>query len=481
MIAPNTPQMYKFRLIAIIVITLIIIEFILFKLLYPYANFSSDSYVYINAAATNSDINIWPIGYSKFLRAFGTFIHNDTALVFFQYFFLEAAIFYFLFTFIYLLRPVKAATYVLLSFPLLNPVFLFLGNYISSDALFTALSFIWLTQLLWILYEFKPLYLFTHALVLLVAFTFRYNALYYPFISAIVFIASKQKWQVKTAAIAIIFLLPGVFIWHTGNQYYKLTGTRQFSAFGGWQLASNAMFMYSHAYKNDTAPVLPEFAALHKGVIRHMDSLSHAMNRPDTYLNDYYLWNPNNPLLQYMFLQSGTDAGGLDFKIWAPMAPLQGAYGVYLIRRHPGAYARYYLLPNTINYFIPPVEDLGIYNMRKDSVKKVEQIWFDYKSQKVKSYSKNIKILYPLPVLAFIIQIIFWGAIVSFLLLKAHRRAGEFFNASLLLITGLWIINFGFSILASPIMHRYQLFPLVLFFSFSVLLIERIYRTVWET
>ena len=472
--------MYKHRLVVIIVVALIIVEFILFKLLYPYANFSSDSYVYINAAAANSDVNIWPIGYSKFLRVFGTFIHNDTALVFFQYLFLEAAIFYFLFTIIELLRPVKAAVYILLCFPLLNPVFLFLANYVTSDALFTALSFVWLTQLLWMLYEFKPLYLFSHTVVLLVAFSFRYNALYYPFISAVVLLVSRQRWQMKIAAIAFIFLLPGVFVWHTSNQYYKLTGTRQFSAFGGWQLASNALFMYSHAYKHDTTPVPLRFAVLHKGVIRHMDSLSHSRNRPDAYLNDYYLWNPNNPLIQYMFSQSGTDAGALDFRIWAPIAPLQGAYGAYLIRQHPGAYARYYLLPNTINYFIPPLEDLGIYNMRKDSVKKVEQIWFDYKRQQVRSYSKDVSILYLMPVLAFIIQIIFFGTMVSFLLLKGHRKADKFFNVTLLLVMVVWIINFGFSVLASPIMLRYQLFPLVVFFSFSVLLIERIYKTAWE-
>jgi hypothetical protein len=425
--------MYKHRFVVTIVIALIIIEFILFKLLYPYANFSSDSYVYINAAAAKSDIHIWPIGYSKFLRVFGTFIHNDTAIIFFQYFFLEAALFYFLFTLIYLFRPVKPVIYVLFSLPV-HPVFLFLSNYVSSDALFTALSLIWLTQLLWILYKFKTSYLFTHALVLLAVFTFRYNALYYPFISAMVFIASTQRWQLKLAGIALALLLPGIFIWHTSNQYYKLTGTRQLSAFGGWQLASNALFMYGHAYRSDTTSVPIRFAALHKKVIRHMDSLSHTSDRPDEFLGDYYLWQPSNPLIQYMFLQSGTDATTLDFKLWAPMAPLHAAYGAYLIRRHPAAYARYYLWPNTINYFIPPLEDLAIYNMRKDTVKKVEQRWFEYKSQQVTSYSKDVSILYSLPVLAFIIHIIFLSTIVSFLLLKGHEKADKFFIAVLLLV-----------------------------------------------
>jgi hypothetical protein len=39
-----------------------IAQLIIFKLLYPYADFFSDSYSYIQAAAAHYDVSIWPIG-----------------------------------------------------------------------------------------------------------------------------------------------------------------------------------------------------------------------------------------------------------------------------------------------------------------------------------------------------------------------------------------------------------------------------------
>jgi hypothetical protein len=117
--------------------------------------------------------------------------------------------------------------------------------------------------------------------------------------------------------------------------------------------------------------------------------------------------------------------------------------------------------------------------MKKDSIKKLEQTWFNYKSQRVKSYSKDDSIFYPFPALVFIIHILFLCGVVSFVLLKGNSKTNGFFVSALLLVTGVWIANFGFSVLTSPIVLRYQLFPLLLFFSFSVLLIECIYKTAW--
>src|SRR6266700_1382887 len=63
-----------------------VVELIIFKILYPFADFFSDSYSFIWAAKENMDVNLWPIGYSKFLRYFHFITHSDTALVSFQYF-----------------------------------------------------------------------------------------------------------------------------------------------------------------------------------------------------------------------------------------------------------------------------------------------------------------------------------------------------------------------------------------------------------
>ena len=64
----------------------VVAQFVIFKCLYPFAGFiNADSYVYLQAAFLNLDINNYPVGYSKFLRVFSTLTRSDTALVAFQY------------------------------------------------------------------------------------------------------------------------------------------------------------------------------------------------------------------------------------------------------------------------------------------------------------------------------------------------------------------------------------------------------------
>ena len=75
----NDPENKRCLLISVPVI---IVQFIWFKCYYPDPNFLPDSYSYLEAALTNQDINMWPIGYSKFLRLFSCFTQWDTALIF---------------------------------------------------------------------------------------------------------------------------------------------------------------------------------------------------------------------------------------------------------------------------------------------------------------------------------------------------------------------------------------------------------------
>ncbi len=82
----------------------ITVEFILFKLLYPYASFFSDSYSYIFAAAMHLDVNVWPIGYSKFLQFFPWITRSHLALISFQFYFLEISALYFFLSILYFYR-----------------------------------------------------------------------------------------------------------------------------------------------------------------------------------------------------------------------------------------------------------------------------------------------------------------------------------------------------------------------------------------
>src|SRR6266567_1792206 len=87
--APSRKSFWEYiygenKIYSLLMLFLMVCQFIVFKLLYPFPDFFSDSYSYLFAAYAHLDTNIWPIGYSKFLSLFHYFTHSAIALNFFQ-------------------------------------------------------------------------------------------------------------------------------------------------------------------------------------------------------------------------------------------------------------------------------------------------------------------------------------------------------------------------------------------------------------
>lgn len=136
------------RLILWSTLVAIVIQFCIFKYFYPYANYiHGDSFSYLKAAEENLSINTYLIGYSKFLRLFSVFSSSDVALTAFQYLILQSCILFLLFSIFYFTRPLNATLIILLIFFVFNPLTLHLGNLISSDGLFVAVSAAWFASL----------------------------------------------------------------------------------------------------------------------------------------------------------------------------------------------------------------------------------------------------------------------------------------------------------------------------------------------
>lgn len=449
------------------------IQFIVLSYFYPYPNFLPDSYSYLEAAFTNQSINTWPIGYSKILRLLSCFTGSHRGLILFQYIFLQGSILYFLFTIAYLLSPGKWVVRVLFCCNLLNPLWFHVSNFVSSDALFAALSLLWFIQLLWIIYRPTIGLLVLHAFILLLAFTVRYNALYYPFISMIIIALSTTYIRIKLAGIIAIIILISSFVVHTLYKYRTTTGSIQFSAFGGWQLASNAMFAYARVPLDRPETVPDKFRLLHTTVNLHMDSLQHLQKRPDSVLGVYYLWDEMSPLKKYMNNIYRKDSITPGFKRWASMGPLYAQYGAYLIQQHPGAFVSHYLWPNLVSYYTPPAEFLGIYNMGKDTIEQIAVGWFKLKSNEVHASvgnSKEITVAVFSPMVLAVINLVFILGFISFSFLEGFKKCSLRFKQALWLMLLVWLCNAVFSVLASPIVLRYQVFPMVVTFSFLLLL-----------
>jgi hypothetical protein len=386
----------------------------------------------------------------------------------------------FLFTLFYFLRPGKTVKSILLIFFLINPAILYMSNYISADSLFIGLSFLWLSSLLWVIYQPKPWPLISQAILLLACFTVRYNAIYYPFIAAIAFLISRYRWYWKVTGIALGSLLVLSSILYTTLKMKELTGTKEFSAFGGWQLANNALYMYETIPAKERGNVPERFAKLETMVRQHIDTLSKVkLTAEDTVSARFYLWSPKGPLVQYMAREYKKDSTTPAFKRWAAQGPLFGAYGAYLIRKYPLPFVKAWLWPNTERYAIPPAEFLKIYNMGGDSVGPLAKIWFNYKSQRVDKNNKItaiIRIMSWYPPFAVMANVFFLICLVGMLIFKGFKSPVSTLTKFAMLFISLWLCNTGFSIFASPITLRYQLFPLIVNLSLGVILMQNIYQ-----
>jgi len=462
----------------------ILTQFIVFKLLYPFAGFiNGDSYVYLQSAYYNMDVNTYPIGYSKFLRLFSIFTKSDLALVAVQYFSIQVSALWFIFTLFFFYSPRRLAKWLIFIFVVFNPVLLYVSNYVSSDSLFLALSLTWFTVLLWILRRPTNQLIVIQAVVLFLAFMVRYNALYYPFIAAIAFILSKHPFKRKLVGITASFILVGLFMLGTANHYKTLTGVRQFTPFSGWQIANNAMYAYRYVDSQELKKAPVKLQQLDNMVRSYFDSSRNLRTHPVEMLiaSTVYMWDPRSPLQMFMTASFKKDSAAGPIKRWASMAPLYSEYGSYLIRQYPMTFFKYYLWPNAIKYYSPPGEFLETYNMGQDTVQSIAKIWFNYKDKKVKTAFKDFKVsvLNFLPILSGIMNVIFvFGTIALFLLKGINRRSK--FTGSLILAITLWTTNFGFSVFASPITLRYQLFGIIIFSSFAILIIDNIHKMAFQ-
>ena len=458
----------------------IILQFIVFKHFYPYAGFiNGDSYVYLQTALMNYDVNTYPIGYSKFLRLLSTFTTSDTALIFIQYLLIEISALFFIFSLFYFYKPGKWIKAILFAIILLNPIFLYLSNYVSSDALFLALSLLWFTLLLWITQKPTTRLIILHAVVLLLAFTVRYNAMYYPLIAALAFGLSRQKLWVKLAGVGGSVAVIGLFMLYTSNGYKTLAGIREFSPFTGWQMANNALYIYRYVPNKDTADMPAKFRPLDRAVRTYFDTTANLQKHPEEMLvaSTVYMWDPRSPLQKYMENQFKKDSLSGPVKRWATMGPLYAAYGSWLIRKYPIAFTEHYLWPNALKYYAPPVEFLETYNMGLDSVAAIAQNWFHYKSNKVKSTFNDFKVssLGFYPILIGAMNVVFLFSLLGFLFLNGIRLNPSY--RTILLLAGvLWVVNFGFSVFASPIALRFQVFPFLVYISMALLLLDKIFQ-----
>jgi hypothetical protein len=461
-------------------LVVMIISFGWLKYLYPYPNFiPPDSYRYLDAAKNNDFINIWPIGYSKFLRLLSIFTRSHLALVILQYLLLIASVSYFLFTIRYLLSPGKwlfRITYVL---SIGNPLLPHIANFVSSDCLFVILSLIWFAQLCWLLYKPTLNLILMHAAVLLLAFMVRYTAVWYPAFSIGIIIFSHIPRSIKWLGIGSISFLILAFIGCTQYEYKKRTNTIQFTAFGGWQIAANALYGYAYSPPIDPERAPYKFRELHTLVNQHMDSLRRLSKRPDQNIGVYYQWDYKSPLRVYNKQKYKNDNKTPFFTQWASMSPLYASYGRWLITKYPRPFIKYYAWPNLKRYYIPPSFFMGSYNLGKKKVDSVAVSWFGWQNDQLPTRTKD-KTIYIMEVISKLLAIInpfFLLCSIIFIWSAGLKHCNKTSKQLLICTLLIWFSNTLFSVLSAPIELRYQIFPIVITIAFEALLISWVIKS----
>jgi len=466
------PSLRSRALIAAVVTLLL---FFIFKQFYPFASFFQDSYTYLDVAAHGDSISYRPVGYSWFLILIHFITSSDTVLVLVQYCILQLAGWRLYRSIELLYSPRRVVGNILFLFLLFNPLNLYLANAVSSDALFTALSVIWLTELLWLMHQPSWGRLIRQTVLLVVIFYIRYNALCYPVIAAAAFLFTRKTAGFKIAGIAssVLTLVLGAMI--VGQMTKEQTGVRVFSAFSGWQMANNALYVYPYVkVERDRLPS-PECRELDSMVAAYFNASgpSRGGHQP---VDTWYMWDPGSPLKGYMFLRQRREHVSY-FTAWNRVGPVFSQYGFYLLSHHPLVFGREYVWPSARMFFYPPMDVLGQYNQGAKEVDPLAVEWFHLKSTRVwaRSFTAESIILGWAPALYLVLNVAF--AIAALLLLLKYRK-GEF-RAAMVLTGGYFIVNAAFCILSTPNVLRYQVAPLIWLFAFTVLACHRLF-SLWN-
>jgi hypothetical protein len=455
---------------------LFLLQFILLKWLYPHAMFSYDSYDYIAAAMTNADIDIRPTGYSKLLRLLHFLGHSDLVVVLFQYLLLQGSVFFFYFTLLYFMRPTKWLRWILFLAFTLNTMAPIISNYIMSDGVFTAFTVLWFTFTLWCVFRPRAIFFYVCTILLVILFLLRYYAIFYPIITLFVTLFARIGWKTKIYSVGLgCFLFLG-YTWHIGNQYYKVLGRREFSPFAGWQLASNALLMYRNL-PQDFQEIPPlRLQPLHRFVTHHLDSVGLLDLIPRGFLSIYFL-SDEGPLKRFMKDRYQDDHITGKFAKWASMGDLYKDYALYLIKKHPLAYARY-CMTDGLEWFVQPTVEFtnlfpnGQYHIYDDARK-----WFHYEGLELRCTTKTIYSVWPYWYIILIMNILMFLSLAGFLFCRCYRYTSSDTNKAIGLGVGYWLLSLFFMSISAPMVVRYAIPIMILSAAFILLQLEWIWKS----
>lgn len=440
-----------------------ILLWLIYKWCLPGPDYFIDSISYMTAAIHDYSVFYRPMGYARFLSWLHGFSASFTFVTTVQYLLICWAGTVCFFSMEYLLhfkhRWLKWLSWGLMT---LQPLLLVLGNLVSSDCLFTTLTIVWFTLLLWILFRSGWWVLIAQALVVVLAFQVRYNAIYYPLISCLAFVlAIRATFIYRIVGIGVTVLLISASYHSIRTETAEVTGADVFSGFSGWQMANNALYLLPHMRPGEESFEDPDMMLLHRWVLAFADSVAPESRQAvhNGEIGSVFLWDNHSPLKQYLFNYCQVSRQPY-LQSWYQVSPLYETYGKTLILRHPWVFLRRFIWPNTRAFMIPPGEYLSKYHYIPVNVPKEVAEWAGWDTARMErpepqprmeSLQGSLIALYPalhawVGLLCLLAPIGWWAC---------KRRGGQ--GLKLLLLWYVLVLsNFIFSITAAPVVLRYE-------------------------
>lgn len=458
-----------------------VVLFFIFKMLCPDGYFISDSNSYVLAASKSQEVFYRPYGYSKFLQLVQSFSQSVNFLIWVQFLmlFLAGQFAFFSVDYLYQFKNtvIRRISWILVTF---NPILFFLANFVLSDGIFTALSAIYITLLLWVVKRPNWWVIVLQAIVLYWAFQIRYTALFYPVLTIFAFLLSaKSNLFTKAIGMAISVLLVFASYRHIKSQVNEVTGVDVFSGFSGWQMANNVMGLYPYINTSDDDFETPEVKLLDSVTRMYVDSISpeYKAQIRDQKLTSGFLWDTKSPLKLFLFHYMQTYRQPY-FISWYQVSETYDEFGKTIIKKHPGAFLTHFILPNTQLYFLPIPEGMANDKDKQMDLPEGTVEWFGLKSGKIKNplvdaqpyvsgYATFMNCIIGL--LNLILPIIY--------LLKRKQLSSETQENDTKSVIFWWLMvgcNMAFSIFAALIVLRYQCLWLVIGFGFPLIMLDRL-------
>lgn len=470
------------HILIILSVILTSLLWLVFKCAYSIPYFSYDSYDYLNAAFANIEPNYHPNGYSKFLDWMQHLAHSKYLLVTVQYCMIQGSLLLLLLSLKYFWRLGIISTSVLFVFFFINPLFIDASNHIMSDVTFTSLTIIFFVLIIWIVYDPKPIMVVFLALIIGITFSLRYNALCFPLIAMLVLLISQIGWPWKIIGIILQLIFIGFLVLNTSKRIESITGVYQFSPFSSWKIANNALYMYAKVKPIEHKQVPPQFVKLDSLVVDYFNKNidNYTLYDKDYTHGCYYVFSPRSPLTRYSFGDTHP-VPIFTYNKFALSAPLYKSYGEYLIKQHPIEFARYVVWPSILRFIVPHGElfdsiDIKFMVPKNDNDGRLAHAWFGFDDDQIYISTwfhsfRNAVLKYTSFSFA-IINIFFIISVVLFFIYRRKLRSikSDFSLEGLFII--FWMVNLLFTSITGPSVVRFELFVVILEFSFSVYCIE---------